>query len=216
MLMTAAVIFMVLIDSGAKALVDTYPVQQIIFFRSAFALIPVGVLVWRGGGWKGVRIRHPWAHLLRAVCGLLAMLTFFTALRTMTLADTTAVAMAAPLFITALAIPVLGERVGVHRWGALVVGMIGVQKTGDSAAEIRRLRVLETSRRRGVGTLLMEKALGFCQRHGYLKIILDVRIERSPAIGLFGKFGFQLARTRDIDGQKLLDFYLDLYREPDA
>ena len=97
-----------------------------------------------------------------------------------------------------------------------VIGMIGVQKTGESAAEIRRLRVLENSRRQGVGTALMEKALSFCQRHGYLKIILDVRIERSPAIGLFGKFGFQLARTRDIDGQKLLDFYLDLYREPDA
>jgi len=97
-----------------------------------------------------------------------------------------------------------------------VIGMIGVQKTGDSAAEIRRLRVLETFRRRGVGTQLMEKALGFCQRHGYLKIILDVRIERSPAISLFGKFGFQLAHTRDIDGKKLLDFYLDLYREPDA
>jgi hypothetical protein len=41
-----------------------------------------------------------------------------------------------------------------------------------------------------------------------------VRIERGPAIALFTKFGFSLARSRDIDGRKLLDFYLDLYRDP--
>jgi ribosomal protein S18 acetylase RimI-like enzyme len=95
-----------------------------------------------------------------------------------------------------------------------VIGMIGVQKTADNAAEIRRLRVDEAYRRRGVGTLLMEQALAFCQRQGYLKVILDVRIERGPAIAMFEKFGFLLTRTRDIGGRKLLDFYVDLYSEP--
>ncbi|MHC4415930.1 MAG: GNAT family N-acetyltransferase [Planctomycetota bacterium] len=95
-----------------------------------------------------------------------------------------------------------------------IIGMIGVQRTGDNAAEIRRLRVRQDFRRHGVGTRLMEQALGFCQRHGYLKVILDVRIERGPAIALFEKFGFQLARSREIEGRKMLDFYVDLYREP--
>lgn len=95
-----------------------------------------------------------------------------------------------------------------------VVGMVGVQQTADNAAEIRRLRVADDFRRRGVGTKLMEQALAFCQRHGYLKVILDVRIERGPAIAMFEKFGFLLARTRDIGGRKLLDFYVDLYRDP--
>jgi ribosomal protein S18 acetylase RimI-like enzyme len=45
-------------------------------------------------------------------------------------------------------------------------------------------------------------------------VILDVRIERGPAIALFQKFGFQLARSREIAGRKMLDFYLDLYRDP--
>ncbi len=95
-----------------------------------------------------------------------------------------------------------------------VVGMVGVQKTSDNMAEIRRLRVREDYRRHGLGTRLMEQALSFCKRHGYLKVILDVRIERGPAIALFEKFGFVLVRTREIKGRKMLDFYLDLYRDP--
>lgn len=95
-----------------------------------------------------------------------------------------------------------------------IVGMVGVQKTSDHQAEVRRLRVRENFRRRGVGAKLMEQALAFCQHHGYLKVILDVRIERGPAISLFEKFGFKLARTRELDGRKMLDFYVDLYREP--
>ncbi len=97
-----------------------------------------------------------------------------------------------------------------------IVGMIGVQKTAEDAAEVRRLRVREGFRRKGVGTKLMEEALRFCQHHSYLKIILDVRIERGPAIALFGKFGFQHTRTREVEGRKLLDFYIDLYRDPGA
>ena len=95
-----------------------------------------------------------------------------------------------------------------------VIGMIGVQKTSDHGAEIRRLRVRSDFRRQGVGAKLMEQALQFCLHHSYLKVSLDVRIERGPAIALFENFGFQLNRTREVNGRRLLDFYLDLYREP--
>ena len=97
-----------------------------------------------------------------------------------------------------------------------VIGMIGVQNTSEGEAEIRRLRVRKEFRRRGVGAKLMEQALHFCLHHSYLKVSLDVRIERGPAIALFEKFGFQLNRTREVNGRRLLDFYLDLYREPMA
>jgi len=102
----------------------------------------------------------------------------------------------------------------VARYDDNVVGMIGVQKTSQDTAEIRRLRVREGHRRHGVGTKLVEQALTFCRHHAYLKIILDVRIERGPAIALFEKFGFQLARSREVGGRKMLDFYFDLYRDP--
>lgn len=102
----------------------------------------------------------------------------------------------------------------VAAYDTYVIGMIGVQKTHDNAAEVRRLRVRHAYRRLGVGTVLMKKALAFCQRQGYLKVVLDVRIERGPAISLFEKFGFTHGRTREINGRKLLDFYIDLYRDP--
>jgi ribosomal protein S18 acetylase RimI-like enzyme len=100
--------------------------------------------------------------------------------------------------------------------GSGVIGMVGVQKTSDNEAEIRRLRVHADYRRRGVGTRLMEQALSFCRQQSYLKVILELHIERGPAISLFRRFGFRLNRMREVGGRKMLDFYLDLYREPGA
>ena len=97
-----------------------------------------------------------------------------------------------------------------------IVGMIGVQEIGDDVAEVRRLRVKEGHRRQGIGTSLMEQAIAFCRDHGNVKIVLDVRIERGPAIELFKKFGFFRSRTRETDDHKLLEFYVDLYNEPHA
>ena len=94
-----------------------------------------------------------------------------------------------------------------------IVGMIGVQRIDDNSAEIRRLRVRDGYRRRGIGRMLMEHAICFCRDKQYLKIVLDVRIERSPAINLFDAFGFVHGRERDMNGRKLLDFYLDLYSD---
>lgn len=107
-----------------------------------------------------------------------------------------------------------GFWVGCHR--GQIVGMIGVQKTSDNMAEVRRLRVRSTHRRLGVGTRLMRHALEFCTQKSYLKIVLDVQYDRGPAIALFEKSGFKLARTREVSGRRMLDFYLDLYREPEG
>ena len=97
-----------------------------------------------------------------------------------------------------------------------VVGMVGVQKISEHTAEIRRLRVSEVHRRKGIGTRLMEHATAFCRQRGYLKVALDVQMDRGPAIALFEKSGFKLSRTREINGRKLLDFFLDLYSEPEV
>jgi len=95
-----------------------------------------------------------------------------------------------------------------------VVAMIGVKGRGDGTAEIRRLRVHEQYRRRGIGSALMEQALRFCQEQNYLRIILDTYMERDPAIQLFHKFQFQHGRTRKCGEKDMLYFYLDLYGRP--
>jgi ribosomal protein S18 acetylase RimI-like enzyme len=92
-----------------------------------------------------------------------------------------------------------------------IVGMVGVQHADPGVGEIRRLRVRQDSRRRGVGTALMETAVRFCREHQFLKITLDTFMEREPAIRLFEKFHFNHSRTRKVGEKELLYFYLDLY-----
>src|SRR4051812_47646709 len=93
-----------------------------------------------------------------------------------------------------------------------IVGMIGVQRCEDSMGEIRRLRVRKDSRRRGVGSALMETAIKFCRERQFLKITLDTFMDRDPAIRLFEKFAFNHSRTRTVGEKELLYFYLDLYQ----
>lgn len=107
-------------------------------------------------------------------------------------------------------------RPGSHFWVAEsasshIVGTIGVQHHEDGIGEIRRLRVRRDYRRRGIGTVLLETALRFCQEHNYLKVTLDTFVEREPALRLFDKFRFKLGRTRSVGEKELAYFYFDLY-----
>lgn len=109
-----------------KGLGDTYPTGQIVFVRSLFALIPVILLVLWSGGLRQLRTRRPWLHVSRSVTGFGAMLCSFAALGLLPLADATALGFVSPLMATALAGPLLGERVRLNRWAAVLVGFAGV------------------------------------------------------------------------------------------
>lgn len=102
------------------------PVFQMIFFRNAFAFVPLGLYIWRTTGPRVLITRRPLGHLARASVGLIGMSCSFTALQYLPLTAATAFSFAAPLFMTALSAPILKERVGPHRWGAVVVGFMGV------------------------------------------------------------------------------------------
>ena len=113
-------------DAAAKYLGEGYPIGQIIFVRNVFGLLPLLVLLWRNGGLATLRSSQPLLQLLRGLSIFGALVTFFTGLRYLGLAEATAIGFAAPLFITALSVPLLGERVGPHRWSAVLVGFCGV------------------------------------------------------------------------------------------
>lgn len=107
---------------------------------------------------------------------------------------------------------------GNHFWVAesedgRIVGMIGVQHHDEGVGEIRRLRVAQDLRRRGIGSRLVEVAVKFCHDHQYLKVTLDTFVEREAAVRLFEKFRFRHSRTRSVVGKELMYFYLDLYSE---
>lgn len=114
-------------------------------------------------------------------------------------------------------LPPSKNRLWVADLGSIAaVGMIGVRPTGEHAAELCRLRVLTGYRNQGIGSALIEQALAYCREHAFLKLVLDAHVERTQAIRLFERFGFQLTREREAAGRPLLDFYLDLYRDPGA
>lgn len=112
-------------DAVAKYLAEALPVIQIAWLRwVGFVLIMLPFLVRSRG--RVLRSRAPWLQVGRTF-GLLGSAIFFIlSLHYMPLATAAAIAFAAPLMVTALSIPLLGEVVGFRRWAAVVAGLIGV------------------------------------------------------------------------------------------
>jgi len=113
-------------DLLIKQLSGNYPLHQIVFARSGIGILFSLMIVQYEGGWHILRTKNPWLHTTRGVLIVIANMTFFVALAVMPLADATALFFAAPLFITLLSIPILGERVGPLRLSAVAVGFAGV------------------------------------------------------------------------------------------
>lgn len=113
-------------DMLIKQLSGDYPLHQMVFVRSSVGIIFSIAILHLEGGWHLLRTRRVLLHCLRGTAVILANLTYFAALAVMPLADATAMFFVAPLFITVLSIPILGEIVGLRRLGAVVVGFAGV------------------------------------------------------------------------------------------
>ncbi|HEY6024597.1 MAG TPA: DMT family transporter [Pseudolabrys sp.] len=110
-----------------RQLGDVAPVGQMVFFRSAFAILPVVVIyALRGELASAVRTGRPLGQLGRGMLSVCGMFTNFSALIRLPLADATAISFASPLITVALAAIVLKERVRIYRWSAVVIGFAGV------------------------------------------------------------------------------------------
>lgn len=113
-------------DALIKYLSSDYPLHQMVFIRSALALSISFVFLHLEGGLPRLRTDRLGLHALRAGLVVVANMTFFAALSVMPLGAATALFFVAPLFISLLAIPVLGETIGRPRLIAIGVGMLGV------------------------------------------------------------------------------------------
>jgi drug/metabolite transporter (DMT)-like permease len=125
LLLTIAIVTFSCSDVIAKYLAIDLPVTEIVWLRYAtYLLLLVGPILHAGPA--VLRSARPGLQMLRGLGMLGSSILFVTGLRFLPLADATAIGFVSPMFITALSIPVLGEQVGLRRWLAIVIGLIGV------------------------------------------------------------------------------------------
>jgi drug/metabolite transporter (DMT)-like permease len=126
LLMLGATALFTIMSSMVKLVGERLPFTEVMFFRCALAMPVVGIIICRSGDWGVLRTKRPVAHFFRACTGMAAMGSSFYALTLLPLAEHTALSYTTPLFVTLLSIPFLGERPGIHRWGAVLMGFAGI------------------------------------------------------------------------------------------
>ena len=114
-------------DMAIKFISGDYALHQVMMTRSIVAILfTLLIFVPIDGGFKYLRTQRLGLHLLRGFGIVIANLCFFTALISMPLAEVKAIFFIAPLLITALSVFLIGEKVGLRSWVAVLVGLLGV------------------------------------------------------------------------------------------
>ncbi len=124
--MLAAVTTFAVMDVLLKRLVEEYPAIQVTFLRGAAAmpwLLAANAIF---GRWRDLVAKRWGLHVLRGFLSVALLWCFVYAVSQLSLANAYTIFMSAPLLITALSVPMLGERVGWRQWLAVFVGLAGV------------------------------------------------------------------------------------------
>jgi drug/metabolite transporter (DMT)-like permease len=116
-----------LLSAAVRELVNRgFPLGEVILLRYVFASGIFWIILLTTSGLWALTTRRPRDHAIRSISGVVSLCLFFFAVTRIPLADATALAHAAPIFIVVLSIFLLGEVIGPRRWIAVVVGFVGV------------------------------------------------------------------------------------------
>ena len=124
LMLLSCVIFSVM-TAVVRHITQELPTLEVIFFRNLFGLLTMAPLFLRIGLVSLLRTSRIKLYLLRGGMGYVSMLCWFTAIAVVPLADAVALGFTSPIFITILAILVLGEVVRRRRWTAMLIGFAG-------------------------------------------------------------------------------------------
>jgi drug/metabolite transporter (DMT)-like permease len=113
-------------DAGSKLLAADYSIIQILWVRFVSLAVIAAWLARRQGGSGALRTRRFWLQSLRSLLLVTEIGLFILTITVLPLAETHAILAVTPLIVTALSVPLLGERVGLRRWSAIGVALIGV------------------------------------------------------------------------------------------
>ena len=123
--MCLAVLMMPVMNATAKALTADYPLVQVVWARFTGHFVCMTLVFWPRRGWRLFKTASPPIQLARSTIMFASNGAYIAALSTVALANASAIMFMAPLLVTALSVPFLGEKVGIRRWSAVVVGFIG-------------------------------------------------------------------------------------------
>lgn len=125
MFMCLAVSVFPFLNAASKYLTTEFAILHIVWARFAGHTLYSMLLFMPGRGWGLFRSRRPGLQLIRAACTGASNGMFVTGLIFLPLATAAAIGFTSPLIVTALSMPLLGERVGPRRWAAVIIGFIG-------------------------------------------------------------------------------------------
>lgn len=126
LLKLAAVVLFGGMAACVKYVGQDIPIGEMIFVRGIISLAALALIAWRTAGLQVLRTQNWRSHALRSLAGTGAMFAWFMALTLIPMVEATAVAFTQPMFLSVLATLLLGERMHLVRWTALVVGFTGV------------------------------------------------------------------------------------------
>ena len=113
-------------DVFIKILGQHYSPFQIVFFSVLLSFPLATLMILRDPTRDTLLPRHPWWVAIRTVAAVITAFCAFYAFSVLPLAQVYAILFASPLLVTVLSIPILGERVRLQRWAAVIVGLVGV------------------------------------------------------------------------------------------
>lgn len=112
-------------DAITKWMTAGWRPEEIIFYRGLWALLPAFMML-GGSSLRGAWPRRPGWTFARAILHATTSFTIAASFVRLPLADALALVYASPIILTALSVPLLGERVGWQRWAAVGIGFVGV------------------------------------------------------------------------------------------
>ena len=125
LLMTLGMFCLSVNDMTYKNLTMNFPVWEAIFFRAFSGSIISLFLVYRSGI-VSLKTKKPIRHFVRASSSVGCVVLYIFGIKYLLLSENIAIAHSAPIIAALLAVPILGEKLGIHRIFAIVIGFIGV------------------------------------------------------------------------------------------
>lgn len=114
-------------DVVIKLMSAGYPLSEVLTVRCLVACVPLAILLnYGGGGFRALKSGRLGLLLIRAALLLVSYTTYYLAMAQLPLAEVVALFFAAPLFIVVLSVPMLGEKVRLSQYLAVLVGFAGV------------------------------------------------------------------------------------------